>query len=183
MTPEERQRFNDNYIIKTFHQDTQIRNWMDNLFTLNQKLNKNYDQFYQSCFYITLYELLNEGLKYIEAISVPFVWGDSPNKSDKYFETINKALKIKFGLSEIELQVIEYKRHCACHIFQDSYEYRIKEDDKLFDQRKGKDLDELRVQIDKLIDQYGGDKAFDMYLTGRIYSAIESLQKELALFK
>jgi len=176
MTPEEKQRYYDDFIIKTWHQDTQFKTWVNNLKVLNRKLKKGYDPFHQSCYYITFYELLTEGIGYSEPVPTPPIWGNSPDESTEYLKVVNLALlEIKSDLTDIEFEIIEYKRHFACHIFQDRYEYTIRKNGTLGTDRKGKNLDELRVGIDRTIERHGGDRKFDKYLTEKFYLKIKAI--------
>ena len=159
---------------KTLVQREQLINWIKRLFYLNESLQKEYDSFYQQMYYIILQELISEGILYVQKV-VNLLSNDTESKNYKWFNSLlNSLIKIKKLFSEDELDFIEYKRHNACHIFQNHYE-RVQDNGKFKYERKNKDILVLQIKFQKILLKYNGDKGFDQYLTTSLHSEISNI--------
>lgn len=78
------------------------------------------------------------------------------------FQINKRIIKLKIKLTKSELDYIEYRRHCAYHIFQNSYEF-IQDNLRIKKERNKRDLPTLQQQIRKLILEHGSDKNTDEY--------------------
>lgn len=167
------------FVLKTLVQQEQFAQWLRHFFLLSVELENEYDTIYQELFYVKFYELLGEGVEY--ATRVSGVVTNSPNqKKDKWYARLLKGLdEMKSMLAEVEVNYIEYRRHIACHIFQNSYEV-IQESLKIKRIRKEKDLDQLRDSFAALILEHGSDKSIDEYLNKKLRPYIAQLYIDLS---
>lgn len=162
-------KYRSKYIFTVLAQQEQFAQWLRKLFFLNHELHTEYNSFYQEMFYIVFHQLITEGLEYIDKV---ILIQEKSNNEIKYRWTceLQQSLKLILSqLSESELDYIEYKRHNACHIFQNQYECQILKNGKLKDSRKDKKIEDLDKEFDLLLDKYGDDKGFDLHITSLLY--------------
>jgi len=76
------------------------------------------------------------------------------------------------------LDYIEYKRHNACHIFQNHYE-QIQEKGKIIRLRKKKDLVQIDNDFQSILEKYICDAGFDAYITTTLYPILNDLYRDL----
>ena len=86
---------------------------------------------------------------------------------------------IKNELSDTEFEYIEYRRHNACHIFQNSYEH-IQENLRIKKERNGKKLQDIQKGIQALILKHGSDKDIDDFINAKLQTKLTGLYNQLA---
>lgn len=165
-------------IVKTLVREIQFEQWLKTLFFTSDYLLTSYDLTYQESFYIKFYELLNDGFNYANEVLLALEITDNEKKKKFYSTLIKGIANIKSLLSEIELDYIEYRRHTACHIFQDSYEH-IKDSYEIRSTRKNKPLDDINVNLKKLIKKHGSDRDIDDYINLKLQKELTNLYTEL----
>lgn len=170
--------FREDFIIKVFIQEKQYNQWLNSFFYLNNELSKKYDFVYQEAFYIKFYELLTEGIEFANDILSSLKIENNDRKFDWYSKFVDGITSIKTELSNPEFLYIEYKRHCASHIFQNSYEI-IQKNLKIKKERNNKNLSEIRTEIQNLITKYGNDKNVDMHINSLVQQKITNLYNNL----
>lgn len=163
------------FTIKTFVQEEQFYQWLKNFFFLNNELRLDYNSIYQDKFYVVFYELLTVGVVYAHKVFESLKKGDNTGKTEWYKDLNNGLKALKAKLSDDEFDFVEYKRHNACHIFQNHYETQILANGKIKKERKGKNIDELSLAFKKILLKHGSDKNFDIYLTQKLHPLIEEL--------
>ncbi len=173
-----KEKFLENFKIKTLVQQAQFEQWLKSLFYINNELIKNWDFVYQEMFYIKLYEVTTEGLLYAHKVFDHLREGENKNKFEWYQELISSLTNIKSGLLEEEYLYIEYRRHNTCHIFQNSYEH-IQDNLKIKKIRKDKDLQVINSALKKLLIKHGSDKNTDIYLNDKLQSKLTLLYNRL----
>lgn len=165
-------------IFKILVQREQLIEWIQRLLYLNESLHKEYDSFYQLLYYINLQELLTEGLTYIQD-KVNLLNQNTANGNYKWISILMKALiEIKSLFPENELDFIEYKRHNACHIFQNKYE-SIQNNGKIKTERNSKNIKIMQNEFQNILIKYKGDREFDIYLTSTLYPVLSNLHNTL----
>lgn len=157
--------------LKITSQRKQFIQWLYKLFGLNNELHTEYNTFYQLLFYIVVYELLTEGRDYnMRNIDSFKPKDDCHNKW--FYDKIEEHLeKIRNSLSDEEYVFIEYKRHTACHIFQNQYEH-IQDNGKIKEKRKTQNIDDIVCKIETILLKHGGAKECDLYLHKKLYPII-----------
>jgi len=172
------EEFKRDFTIKTAVQEKQFEQWLKLFFFLNNELKEKYDFVYQDAFYIKLYELFTEGLVYANKILKAIDKNKNFEKHSWYLKLVEGLETIKLEIAEIEFEYIEYRRHNACHIFQDNYEI-IQENLKIKKERKGKNLHVLNKELMKLISKYGSDRKLDDYLNNKLQPKLTDLYNQL----
>ena len=172
------EEFKIDFVIKTFVQDTQFEQWLRTFFFLNNELSVEYNFVYQEAFYTKLYGLLTEGIDFGNKLLDKLQKQSNHKKSNWYFKLIDGLNNIKSELSQTEFEYIEYRRHIACHIFQNSYEY-IQENLQIKKVRKGEKLRDIQVRIKTLILKHGSDKNIDHFLNRKLQYRITELYRNL----
>lgn len=166
-------------IVKTLVQEQLFGQWLRNFFFLNKKLYEEYDTIYQKTYYTKLYGLLTEGLEYAKKALSYLQGGENIEKLNWYQMLVDGLQGIKSDLSEIEFQFIEYKRHSACHIFQEQYESQLTRKGKVKQFRKNKHLNIVNAELSSIILKHGSDKKFDLYLIEKLYFKTTELYNKL----
>lgn len=164
--------------IKMLVQQTQFEQWLRTLFYLNHQLIEKWDFVYQEMFYIKFYEATTEGLSYALKVFEHLRGGENENKLEWYDELINGLTNITSELEEDEYSYIEYRRHNACHIFQNSYEH-IQDNLKIKKYRKDKDLQKINIDLKQLLIKHGNDKNIDLYLNTKLQPKLTNLYTKL----
>lgn len=157
-------------------QHEQFFDWLKKIFFLSTELQTSYNRFYQELLYIHVYQLLNEGMFYIQDVLKAKT--DSSPAYDKFKEIASAINKLKTLFSEDELDLIEYQRHCCCHIFQNHYERQINRDG-ITSKRKGKSIKELRAKFNKMITGNIYDKGFNKYFNDKVIPVLLELYQKL----
>lgn len=153
--------------------------WLTKIFFLNDSLNKEYNTIYQDHYYILIYNLLTEGKSHLEQV-IESINGCENQYKVQFYDKLHKALlELKSSLKEEEYYYLEYRRHCACHIFQDGYEI-IKDNGKIKQERGNVNLVKLHQSLEDIIVRYNGDKGFDLYITKLFYPILSKLYFELS---
>jgi len=171
-------QFKQDFIIKTLVQEVQFAQWLRSTFYLNQKLFEEFDLIYQEAFYVKLYTLLEEGLKYATKVREILSKGENISKTQWYTTLIESLLKIRSSLDESELLYIEYRRHSASHIFQNDYEH-IQDDLSIKKIRKKRDLAVIKNSTEDLIRKHGSDRKIDEYLNKKLHPELTRLYDNL----
>ncbi|MBN2030766.1 hypothetical protein JW824_11035 [bacterium] len=171
-------QFKRDFIIKTLMQQTQFEQWLRFTFYLNAKLQEEYDTIYQDAFYVKVYEVLTKGLNYAIEVHDSLTKGDNVQKMQWYSKLINGLNKIKSDLDESEFLYIEYRRHNASHIFQNSYEH-IQDNLRIKKIRKNKDLKEINDRLKSMVNKYGSDRNIDDYLNNKLQPELTKLYENL----
>ncbi|HVX92532.1 MAG TPA: hypothetical protein VHA74_00265 [Candidatus Dojkabacteria bacterium] len=172
------EEFKRDFIIKTFVQETQFEQWLKLFFFLNNELSEKYDFIYQDAFYTKFYELFTEGFVYANKVLDALQDGDNEDKRNWYIKLIDGLKNIKSELTDIEFEYIEYKRHNACHIFQNSYEH-IQENLRIKKERNGKKLQDIKKGLQELILKHGSDKNIDYHINKKLQEKLKLLYKQL----
>jgi len=164
--------------LKILVQQQQFFQWLRKFLYINESLHKEFDSVYQQMYYVMLNQLLVEGIPYTEKAVCSL--SESDNKYMKeWFGTLLASLnKIKTIFPEIELDYIEYKRHNACHIFQNHYE-QIQEKGEIIRRRKKKDLVQIDNDFQSILEKYNCDAGFDAYITTTLYPILNDLYRDL----
>lgn len=152
--------------------------WVRKLFYLNNNLNKEYDSIYQDQYYILIYNLLTEGKSHIVQVMESIKESDNKYIIEFYDKLYKAILEMESSLNEDENFYLEYRRHGACHIFQDQYEI-IQENGKIKEKRKNISLVKLHQSLENVINKYEGDNGFDLYLNKLFYPILSKLYSEL----
>lgn len=154
----------------------QFNNWMNNMFLLNKKLNRNFDPVYLQVFYIVIVELNQTGTKYIH----DFVDSNKESETRKlYFETIeNGLINLLDDFTKEEKNYILYKRDCSCHIHQTYYEFnyikgKIKSERKINGEKMNKT--DFQEQSFDILFKHGSDEQFDKHFLNVLYPRISGL--------
>ena len=168
-------------------QQQQFEMWLKKLFYLNDALHKEYDLFYQELFIVILFQTITEGYSYL----VNNLNTISKTKN-KYWIDWHKRLiasigEIKSKFTSNEFAYLEYRRHNACHIFQNGYEIiqdngTIKKERRITDKsgsKYSKDLQELELDFFKVLDKYSNDKGYDDHFRSLLYPIINQLYLDL----
>lgn len=171
-------QFKRDLIIKTVVQEKQFEQWLKFTFYLNEKLREEYDSIYQDAFYIHVYEILTEGLTYANKVYEGLLKSKNLKKIKWYSELINGLNKVKSDLSDSELLYIEYRRHIASHIFQNSYEF-IQDNFKIKKERNKENLKDIKEKLNTLIINHGGDRELDDFLNHKIQSYLKKIYENL----
>lgn len=171
-------QFRGDFIIKTFVQQEQFEQWLKFLFYLNDNLQKEYDAIYQDAFYVKLFETLTTGLKYAQEVHDNIMQVENEKKKLWFNELINGLKTIKDNLDDFEFLYVEYRRHNASHIFQNSYEH-IQDDFRIKKVRKNRNLDEINNKLKYLISKYGSDRGVDDYLNKKLQPILTEIYKTL----
>lgn len=90
---------------------------------------------------------------------------------------------LKNIFSPIEFEYIKYKRHNASHIFQDGYEHLVFEQGEIKSQEREDKVEKMNSNFRKLILKHRGDKGFDIYMHGLLYSAVIDLSNRLKVIQ
>jgi len=165
------------FTLKMFTQKAQFEQWLRIFFYLDNRLNSEFDSVYESSYYIKLYELLTAGLDYAnDALNV---LRNINNKNlENWYETLVAGLvALKDEISETELEFIRYKRHNACHIFQDSYEIKINKKDLI----ERTNRFNLKQQFHQLLDKHETEDNFYKYLFSKLHPISEKIYKDLQI--
>ncbi|MEA5128297.1 MAG: hypothetical protein VB074_08945 [Proteiniphilum sp.] len=172
------QSFRTEATLKILVQQQQFFQWLKKFLYINEFLHNEFDSVYQQMYYVMLNQLLVEGIPYTES-AVRHLRKSDNKYTQEWFETLLANLnKIKAMFPEKELDYIEYKRHNACHIFQNHYE-QIQENGKIIHQRKKKDLVQIEKDFQSILKKYNGDAGFDKHVTITLYSILDDLYREL----
>jgi hypothetical protein len=163
------------FTYKILNQKVQFEDWLVIFFHLNDSLNKKFNSVYQSSYYVKLYELLTEGLEYAKHHMEISKKVQNERLGNWYETLVNGLLNLKKEISEDEFEFIHYKRHHACHIFQDSYEIQLNKKD-IINRNKGF---ELKKQFYSLILIHGTEENFDKYIFKKLNPKIVSIFKQL----
>lgn len=174
------QSFRWNASLKILTQQEQFFQWLKMYLYINESLHREFDSVYQQMYYILLNQLIEEGFPYVEKATR--ILNSSENIYMKeWFETLQNCLyKIKETFPENEWDYIEYKRHNACHIFQNHYE-QIRDNGKIIRQRKKRDLTEIEKNFHSILLKYESDRGFDKHVTTTLYHLLNDLHKKLQL--
>jgi hypothetical protein len=160
------------------HQEL-FKQWLKELFTLNQQLSKEYNRIYQKYFYVIFYELMTTGIEYSEG-AVRDLSGSENIQAWEFYNIICIGLKdLNLMFDEVEMQYIEYRRHGTSHIFQTHYEYRIDNKGNITTERKKKSIDVIDAELKSLIIKHGDDKKFGIYMTSKLYPKIIELYNKI----
>ncbi|WP_313579248.1 hypothetical protein [Chishuiella sp.] len=173
-----KEEFLTDFLRKKIVQEEQFNQWLRILFYLNNELTKKWDFVYQDMFYIKFYEVMTEGFSYANKVFEDLKKGENQNKLEFYEELIKGLTIMKSELQEDEYNYIEYRRHNICHIFQNGYEY-IQDNLKIKKEIKGKDLQKIKNEFEKIIDKYGSDKNFDIFLNKKLQPNLTQLYTKL----
>jgi hypothetical protein len=172
------EEYKNDFIIKTIVQEKQYEQWLKAFFFLNNELTNEYDFVYQDAFYVKFYELFTEGLIYANRILTSLKKGNNSEKLNWYLKFVDGLNSLRAELSDSEFLYIEYRRHSASHIFQNSYEH-IQENLRIKKERNGKKLEEIKTEIENLILKYGSDKNVDKHINSKLQLKISELHKQL----
>jgi hypothetical protein len=172
------EEYKTDFIIKTVVQEKQYEQWLKAFFYLNNELSNKYDFVYQDAFYVKFYELFTEGFTYANRILTALKKGNNAEKLNWYLKFVDGLTSIRAELSDAEFLYIEYRRHSASHIFQNSYEH-IQENLRIKKERNGKKLEEIKTEIESLIIKYGSDKNVDEHINSKLQRRITELHKQL----
>lgn len=172
------EEFKIDFVIKTFVQETQFEQWIKTFFLLNNELSEEYNFIYQDAFYTKLYELFTEGIVYGNKLLEKSQNPGHHKTTNWYFKLIEGLNNIKSELSDTEFEYIEYRRHRACHIFQNSFEH-IQENLRIKKERKGKKVQDIQARIQILILKHGSDKNIDHFLNKKLQPIITELYRHL----
>lgn len=175
-------QFRRDFIIKTLVQKSQFEQWLKFTFYINDQLSKKEDVLYQDIFYVKLYETLTEGLHYAEKIYSHLINTADIEKIQWYSILIDGLTRIKQILNESEFNYIEYRRHCASHIFQNQYEH-IQDNLKIKTVRKDKNLIDIIKQIESLIILHKNERNIDKYLNKKLHPELFNLYNSLQITK
>lgn len=179
MDKNEFEKLKSNTIVNTLVNQELFAQWLRNFFYLNHELHKKYDSIYQSSFYVKFHELITVGLDFTENVLSHLTNSENQEKIEFYEELKRGLIEFKSEFSESEIEFIEYKRHSSSHIFQHHYENRLLDNGKIQTKRKGKLIDELSRDFQKILTKYGFDRGFDEYMTSKLYPKITRLYNNL----
>jgi len=165
-------------ILKIVGHNYLFEQWIIKVFYLNNSLHNEYDSFYQNQYYISIYNLFNEGWAHVKRVILSV--RDSKNiYIIQYYNKIDECInRLRLIFKDDEYYYLEYRRHGACHIFQDSYEM-IQDNGKIKTQRNNMSLPELTQNLQAVIKRYNGDKGFDLYLNITFYPILVELYEIL----
>lgn len=163
------------FTIKILTQRAQFEQWLRIFFYLDNRLNSEFDSVYESTYYIKLYELLTSGLDYANKTLNILKNVNNENLERWYEILVNGLLTLKGEISETELEFIRYKRHNACHIFQDSYEINVNK--KVLIERTNRF--KLKKHFHLLLDKHGTEDEFYKYLFSKLHPITIKIYKEL----
>lgn len=155
----------------------QFFDWLRKVFFLAEELQKGYNRFYQELFYVRVYQFITEGKNYIgEILKVK-----TPKSIDysKYNEIKLCIDKIESSLTDDELALLEYQRHCSCHMFQNHYELLLKNNGGINTKRKGRNIIELREKIREILSDHRDKSGFDKYFNDKLYPIVTSLYEKI----
>ncbi len=180
----ERGEFKFKYSIQILQQQEQFWQWVRQLFFLNDSLNKEYNFLYCKLLYVNLSELFTEGERY--AVEVARILKKGHNKIKyRIYTRLNTAISdIKSAFTDEEYRYIEYRRHNACHIFQDGYEEikqngEVKVNKRHLSDRSGNKYEMRISDISKdnqfILGKYVSDQGFDEHLISIIYPILNQL--------
>ena len=172
------EEFKRDFIIKTLVQQKQFEQWLKSFFFLNNELNNKYDFIYQDAFYTKFYELFTEGLVFANKVLYALQRGDNDNNRNWYLKLIDGLNNIKKELTDEEFEYIQYRRHSACHIFQNSYEL-IQDNLRIKKERNGRDLQNVQKDLKGLILKYGSDKKIDTHINKKVQKNLTALYQQL----
>ncbi|OJY94827.1 MAG: hypothetical protein BGP13_14255 [Sphingobacteriales bacterium 40-81] len=102
-------QFERDFIIQSMVKEAQFEQWLKLTFFLNYELLKKRDTIYQGAFYIKLYELLTEGLKYAKSVLYHLDNSDNIKKREWYNILVNTLNGLLSELTEPEFNYIEYR--------------------------------------------------------------------------
>lgn len=173
------QQFKRDFSIKIFMQEEQFYQWLRFTFHLNHELQKEYNTIYQDAFYVKIFQLLTEGLKYSTEILENLRKNDQITTKVEWYSKLTEGLnRIKSNLDESEFLYIEYRRHSASHIFQSQYEH-IQDNLKIKKERNNKNLKEINNQLRAIILKYGGDRNVDEHINRKLQSELTKIYESL----
>jgi hypothetical protein len=141
-------------------------------------LSEKYNFVYQDAFYTKLYELFTEGLVYANKVLNALKKGNNDSKLNWYLKLVEGLNNIKNELSDTEFEYVEYRRHNACHIFQNSYEH-IQENLRIKKERNGKKLQDIQERIQSLILKHGSDRDIDDFINTKLQTKLMGLYNKL----
>ena len=172
------EEFKRDFIKKTLVQQKQFEQWLQSFFFLNNELSEKYDFIYQDEFYTKFYELSIEGLSFANKVLVTLQQGDYDQKRNWYSQLINGLNAIRTELTDPEFEYIQYRRHNSCHIFQNSYQF-IQDNLRIKKERNGRQLQDIRKDLQNLLFKYGSDKNIDFYLNQKLQGKLTALYQQL----
>lgn len=163
------------FIIKIISQKKQFEDWLMVLFYLNYSLDLKFDSVYISSYYVKIYEILTVGLTY--AKNALELLRNTPNKplEEWYYLLVQGLVELKDEISEKEFEFIEFKRHHACHIFQNAYEIQFNEKDLI----KRNNRVAIKEDFIELIAEHRTEENFDNYLFKKLNPKIVFIFKQL----
>lgn len=150
----------------------QFIQWLSNLIIIDKSLNIKYDSVYQDSYYIKLYELITEGIKYVnkeKGLSDKY-----PKEEANWYEFLsNELLNLRNEISETEFKYIQYKRHNSSHILQ--YDYEINgENGKIEKPKRNNAISNLN----EILDIHGNYNGFDIYITKKLHPKIVEISNQ-----
>jgi hypothetical protein len=104
--------------------------------------------------------------------------GENDTKRNWYVNLIDGLNSIKSDLTDQEFEYVQYRRHHACHIFQNSYEY-IQDNLRIKKERNGRELQEIQKGLQELILKHGSDKSIDYHINEKVQKKLAALYKQL----
>ena len=170
--------FKAEFTVKTLVQEKQFEQWLKLFFFLNDELSKEYDFIYQDEFYTKFYELFTEGIVYAKKVLDVLKPGDNDDKYSWYVKLTEGLNKIRLEITDPEFEYIQYRRHGSCHLFQNSYEF-IQDNLRIKKDRNGKQLQEIRKDLQELILKYGSDRNIDQHINAKLQNKLTDLYKQL----
>jgi hypothetical protein len=141
-------------------QHHQFIQWLSNLFLIDEKLNEKYDTVYQDSYYTKLYELLTNGLEYVDKQKT-LVNRYTKEEENWYIFLSKELLNLRNEISESELEHVKYIRHNACHIFQNLYEINEDKNGNIKEPKRS----DAKESINDILDIHGNGNGFDIYFT------------------
>lgn len=172
------QSFRLNATLKIITQQEQFFQWLRMFLLINESLHKEFDSVYQQMYYVSLNQLMKEGIPYVEKATRLLKSGENKHLKE-WFETLQNSLyKIKETFPENEWEYIEYKRHNACHIFQNHYE-QIQDNGNIKSHRNSKEITEIDKNFQSILLKYKFDTGFDKHVTTTLYPILNDLDEDL----
>jgi len=158
-------------------QHEQFFDWLRKVFFLAEELQKGYNRFYQELFYINVFQFITEGKNYVNEILIV----KSPKSVDylKYDEIKLCIEKIESSLTVDELELIEYQRHCSCHMFQNHYELILKNNGGINTKRKGRGIIEMREKFSEILTSHRDKSGFNKYFNDKIHPIVMNLYEKI----
>jgi hypothetical protein len=151
----------------------QFIEWIKSIFQLKELLQLDYNQIYQDCFYIKIFEFITVGTDYVELLYKTFEQKDH-SKSAKYRDLLNTINEIKSSFTDAEMEFIEFRRHCSSHIFTKGYNF-IKDDLKIKKEIKGKRILDIHENFGQILKKHKSKENFDKYFNSKVFICLNKI--------